>query len=324
MIENSALNQRIESKLKILGAEVLHKVEYPRTDKKLLDYVIKKDGVTTFIKVTHNINTSSSVFKELKRFTNFLNMNALIVADKINEENVIDGVLHIKDRVGIVQVKTILNVAKGEKVYIYEFKGAFYVKIDGRKLRELRERKGYGLSELAKRVGASMKALHMYEEGLIDMTVEKAYRFIEIFDKEFEEALKEVDIFRDRIQDSSVHRRSLYNKEDEVKQKLAKIFSDQGADAEIFNYLPSDLIVSKKGKRLFVSLIDNKVDSELAIIKAKENKMFSKSLEGVPVNIVNDNTSRDMLREIENYGITLRYGQIAKRDIEIDLESEIN
>jgi len=313
------VDNKVMNELRTLGVEITHKVEYPRSDKKLLDYIVKKEPHTIFIKIVHNLNTNSSIFKELKRFTNFLNMSALVIANKINDDNIIDGVLYIKDKIGIVQAETIHGIAKGEKVYIYEYKGSFYVKIDGEKLKKLRERKGLGLSELAKRIGISIKALRMYEEGLIDMTVERAYRFIEIFDREFEEVLKEVDIFADRIQESPHHTKHTYMAENDVKQKLIKIFGDQGAHVEAFSYLPSDLIVSKKSSKIFISLINSKVDMESAILKVKENKMLSKSLNGIPVNIVNDDASREMIKEIESYGTTLKLSQIAKYGIDLDL-----
>ncbi|MEM3980053.1 MAG: helix-turn-helix domain-containing protein, partial [Ignisphaera sp.] len=269
------LVQMIEQNLRALRAEVVHKVEYPRSDKKLLDYIVKRDNETSFIKLIQNVSTVSNFFMELKKLTNFLNINALIIADKINDEKILDGVLHIRDRVGIVQTRTINEMAYGERVYIYEYKGMFYVKIDGRKLRELRHKKGYRLGELAKTVGTTPKALQMYEEGLIDMSVEKAYRFMEVFAKDFEDVLREVDIFKDRITDSSAHRRNVTIKEDKVKQKLLKVIIDQGAEAESFTYLPSDIIANKRGARVFISLIDDKISIDIAIAKAKENKIIS-------------------------------------------------
>jgi len=269
-----------------------------------------------------NVNTISNLFKELKKFANFLNINVLIIADKINDEGILEGVLHIRDRVGIVQTRTINEMAYGERVYIYEYKGMFYVKIDGRKLRELRCKKGYGLSELAKTIGATPKALQMYEEGLIDMSVEKAYRFMELFAKEFEDVLREVDIFKDRIIDSSIHRRNLTTKDDEVKQKLLKVIIDQGAEAELFNYLPSDIIANKRGVRIFISFIDDKVSVEAAVVKAKENKIISSVLDGVSINIVKDEAQREVIREIEDYGIILKYNNVTKHGL--DLERDLS
>lgn len=317
---DNKLVQIVEHNLRALRAEVVHKVGYPRSDKKLLDYIVRRDNETSFIKLMQNVNTASNFFKELKKLANFLNINVLIIADKINDEGILEGVLHIRDRVGIVKTRTINEMAQGERVYIYEYKGMFYVKIDGKKLRELRHKKGYRLSELAKTVGTTSKALQMYEEGLIDMSVEKAYRFMELFAKEFEDVLREVDIFKDRIIDSSVHRRNVAIKEDEAKQKLLKVIIDQGVEAESFTYLPSDIIANKRGVKVFISLIDDKVGVDTAIAKAKENKIISSTLDGIPINIVKDDTQREIIKEIEDYGITLKYNHVTKCGLDLECE----
>uniref|UniRef100_A0A7C2VB32 Putative HTH-type transcriptional regulatory protein ENO77_02220 n=1 Tax=Ignisphaera aggregans TaxID=334771 RepID=A0A7C2VB32_9CREN len=314
------LTQSIESKLKALNAEILHKVGYPRHGKKLLDYIARKDREVAFVKSIQNVNTLGTIFKELKRLSCFLNVNALVIADKFNDEPMLDGVLHIRDRVGVVKIDTLNGITKGDKVYVYEYKGMYYVKIDGEKLRGLRIRKGYGLRELARTVGASIKALQMYEEGLIDMSIEKAYRFMELFAEEFEEVLKEVDIFRDRIIDPHTHRRSTVPKEDEDKQKLLEAMSCQGAEAEAFNHLPSDIIVNKDGIRIFMTIIDNNIDAESAITKAKENRAFSRLLDGIATNIVKDSVPSELVKEIENYGTTLKYETITRGGLKLERE----
>ncbi|MEM0371210.1 MAG: helix-turn-helix domain-containing protein, partial [Ignisphaera sp.] len=236
----------------------------------------------------------------------------IVIADRINDREVEEGVLHIRDRIGIVQPKTVKDFVKGDKVYIYEFKGMYYVKIDGKKLRELRIRKGYGLHELANAVGVSVKALQKYEEGAIDMSIEKAYRFIEIFNNEFEQVLKEVDIFRDRIVENIDKRREVMN---EIRGNLEKIvlvdkLVKQGVEAEFFEYIPSDVILSIGKKKVFISIIDSSMDDTTALSKSYENKHVSQVLNGVAVNIVKDGVPGSIIREVEGYGIVYRYNDI--------------
>lgn len=318
--------QNIEQSLQALDLEILCKVSYPRLEKRLVDYIVKtrmEEGIA-FVKFTRNINTISNYFRELKKLTSFLKINALVVTDKINDESIVEGVLHIRDRVGIIQTETLIEVAKGNRVYIYEFKGMYYVKINGRKLRELRLRKGYGLNELAKAIGTSVKALQKYEEGLIDMSVEKAYRLAKLFDEDFEHILNEVDIFKDRIIQTFSSRRMSMAKEkemDEVRHRLLELLASQGMEAESFNYLPSDIIVKNKKIRAFISLIDNRIDIKSAIMKAQENKTISKIFDGTPVNVVKEGTSSEIMKEIENLGITFKYEHITKQGL--DLKREI-
>lgn len=312
MLEESRVVENIEESLQLFNAQILHKLGFPLSEKRTLDCIIKKDNDIVFMKISKKTCTKHFVFKELKKLTEFLKINAIVIADRINDREVEEGVLHIRDRIGIVQPKTVKDFVKGDKVYIYEFKGMYYVKIDGKKLRELRIRKGYGLHELANAVGVSVKALQKYEEGAIDMSIEKAYRFIEIFNNEFEQVLKEVDIFRDRIVENIDKRREVMN---EIRGNLEKIvlvdkLVKQGVEAEFFEYIPSDVILSIGKKKVFISIIDSSMDDTTALSKSYENKHVSQVLNGVAVNIVKDGVPGSIIREVEGYGIVYRYNDI--------------
>lgn len=321
MRASNGKTENIESSLQALNAEIVHRAQFPKPEKRLLDYIVKRENDITFVKLAKSIHTTSSLFKELKRLSSFLKINVLLISDKINYENTVEGVLHIKDRVGIIRPKTVHNIIKGEKVYIYEFKGMYYVKINGEKLRKLRLKKGYGLSELAKVVGTSVKALQKYEEGSMDMSVEKAYRFIELFDKEFEYVLKEVDIFRDRIIQSVQRKNPLNIRSDELRYRVLRQLIDESDEIELFNYFPSDMILNKKGARVFITLIDNRIDIDTAISKARENREVSRVLHGIPISIVDEDTTSDIVKELEEYGMVYRCSDITKHGI--DLNSEL-
>lgn len=73
-------------------------------------------------------------------------------------------------------------------------------------------------------LGVSVKALQKYEENEIDMSVEKAYRFLEIFGDDFEEVLSDIDIFSDRITKAEGHEEGivLRRKENDKDMKLRK------------------------------------------------------------------------------------------------------
>lgn len=310
----------VEEILETLNIQILHKTKFPISEKRLLDYIAKRGGDVTVIKLLKEICTSSSIFRELKKLLNLLKLNALLIADKINSESIVEGVLHIRDRVGIVQFKTIQNIAKGESVYVYEYKGMYYVKIDGKKLRELRLRKRYSLGELAKAIGISIKALQKYEDEAIDMSIEKAHRFIEIFGEDFVETLKEVDLFNHRIIDTVKKTyATLIKEEDRHRYRLLSKLISQGIDeVELFNYFSSDIIFSKKGIKVFVSLINDEMDPDTAILKAKENMTISQLLNGVPVNVVNGRIPNNVTRELEEYGTVYKYEDVDKYGIDLE------
>ncbi|MEM1542227.1 MAG: hypothetical protein QW101_05155 [Ignisphaera sp.] len=310
--ESRTTVENIEKSLQLFNAQIVHKLGFPLSEKRTLDCIIKKDNEIVFMKVSKRTYTKHFVFKELKKLTEFLKINAVLIADRINDREVEEGVLHIRDRIGIVQPKTVKDFVKGDKVYIYEFKGMYYVKIDGKKLRELRIKKGYGLHELANAVGISVKALQKYEDEAIDMSVEKAYRFIEIFNNEFEQVIKEVDIFRDRIVENIDKRREIVNdfRGNQEKIILVDKLVKQGVEAEFFDYIPSDIILSIDKKKVFISIIDRDMDNTTALSKSYENKHVSQVLNGIAVNIVKDDVPGSIIRGVESCGIVYKYNDI--------------
>lgn len=316
MFEENAL-ENIEKSLRILNVQILNKLEFPQTEKRTLDRIAKRDNDIVFMKIIKNVCTKNYIFKELKKLTEFLKINALVIAERINNDEVEEGVLHIKDKIGIVKPKTIFDSAKGCKIYIYEFKGMYYVKIDGKKLRELRIKKRYGLGGLAKTVGISVKALRDYEDGLIDMSIEKAYRFVEIFGKEFELALKEVDIFKDRITSSTTTRPREVNLSEMRTSSREKIilvrkFIEHGINAECFEYMPSDIILDVGKKKVFISIITSDVNSEIALSKSYYNKSISQTLNGTAATIVGDDISKDVIKNVESWSIVYKYSEFVK------------
>ncbi|MEM2627458.1 MAG: hypothetical protein QW775_04330, partial [Ignisphaera sp.] len=59
-----------------------------------------------------------------------------------------------------------------------------------------------------------------------------------------------------------------------------------------------------------------------AVVKAKENKIISSVLDGVSINIVKDEAQREVIREIEDYGIILKYNNVTKHGL--DLERDLS
>ncbi|MEM1608473.1 MAG: hypothetical protein QXG81_04285, partial [Ignisphaera sp.] len=162
--------------VKARGTNILHKVTYPRD--RSVDHIIEHKNCKTLLKFADNISSRGRLYQELKKLSKELNVNSLIVANKLNDEMLMHEVLYIRGRLGLVSTYTIKHYAAGDKVFVYEYNGMLYVKIDGKKLKALREQKGFRIHELANAVGVSAKALKDYEDDKMDMTVERAYRFL--------------------------------------------------------------------------------------------------------------------------------------------------
>ncbi|MCS7110974.1 MAG: helix-turn-helix domain-containing protein [Ignisphaera sp.] len=288
------------------GVRILHKVSFPVGEKKSVDYIAMYDRDKILLKIERRVSSKDRVFQELKKLSRALNVNALIIADRFNSEKTLDDVLYIRDRVGIVSRETLDSVTSGERVYIYEYSGMYYVKINGRKLQRLRTKMGYSLHELAQSAGISSKALQKYEEGEMDMSAERAYRFMELFGALFEEVLRSVDIFRDRIVRSE---RRLYTREryrevesGDRRYKLALKLSDLGADVEVFDTIPTDLLLQLSDVRVFMTYINGRYSSPSVELKCRDNKSLASTFNGLAISVIDGSHSRESIDIAEDIG----------------------
>ncbi|MEM0026313.1 MAG: helix-turn-helix domain-containing protein [Ignisphaera sp.] len=306
---------------KTRGTNILHRVTYPRD--RSVDHIIEYKNCKTLIKFSNNISSRSRLYQELKKLSKELNVNSLIVANKLNDEMLMHEVLYIRGRLGIVSMYTIKHYATGDKVFVYEYNGMLYVKIDGKKLKTLREKKGFRVHELANAVGVSARALKDYEDGKIDMTIERAYRFLEIFGNEFEDVIEEVDIFRDRIIQKETEGHS-YNRKvsTDKRTKIVDKLRSYGLEANVYNSIPSDIITSDESIRFFISYIERNLSEDDIRSKCENNYFFAKTFRGTPLVVVDDDIDKSNILSVEEYGYVSKVSNIEQLAREIVEETK--
>ncbi len=292
----------------LLGSniKILHKMSFPVGEKKSVDYIAMHNRDKILLKIERVISSKDRVFQELKKLSRALNVNALLIANRFNSEETLEDVLYIRDRVGVISRETLDNVARGGKIYIYEYSGMYYVKIDGKKLQRLRIKMGYSLHELANIIGISSKALQKYEEDKMDMSVEKAYRFMELFGELFEDVVRDINIFRDRIVKSELkmHGKEKYReiKPSDKRYKLALKLLDLGVDVEVFTTIPTDILLQHNNVRMFITYINGRYSSSSIKLKCRDNKSFATTFNGLAISIIDDVQSRDSIDVAEDVG----------------------
>lgn len=289
-----------------IGAKEVYEISYPKGER-AVDYVTVMSEDKVLVKVSKRLSSKSRSFQELKSLSRDLSVNAVIVAEKFNNENLIEDVMLIRNRIGIIARRTLSSLAKGGKVLVYEFNGRYYIKVQGSALRELRLRRNLSVYELATMVGVSPKTLRKYEESEIDMSVEKAFKFIEIFGDDFENVVREVDVFRDRIVVIKDNRGGVSEGEGlglrknltPIINKLKKLGAES---ANPYSLIPPDIIAQIRGLRVFISYIDHSLDLEDVEGKCRYNKMLSKLFNGVAVAVLNNGSvNQDVISIAENF-----------------------
>ncbi len=152
-----------------------------------------------FIKVVVNIDTvTEEQAEDLKRLASFFKASPLIVGLRTKNSELEEGVVYERFGVYALSPETLYHViAESELPAIFAERGGFYVRINGKLLRELREKHGYSVNELARILGVSRKSILNYEKGEQAVSLDVAVRLEELFDEPLAEPL---DVLHSRVE----------------------------------------------------------------------------------------------------------------------------
>jgi putative transcriptional regulator len=141
------------------------------------DLAARRDGELLLAKVLTNVDgLTESVAQELRLIARYLDAAPVVVGERSSSRALEDGAVYVRYGVSIVTLETLREyMEEGVAPLVYAAPGGFYVNLDGKHLRRLREERGLSLGDLAQAAGVSRRAIGMYEEGMGAM-VEVAMR----------------------------------------------------------------------------------------------------------------------------------------------------
>lgn len=163
------------------------------------DLVASRLFLLLFIKATVNIDTiTEEQAEDLKRLAKFFKASPLIVGLRSKSGEFEEGVVYERFGIYALRPETLYDaLLNNELPAVFAERGGLYVRINGELLRELREKHGYSVNELAQLLGVSRKSLLNYERGEQAVSLDVAIQLEEIFD----EALAEpIDILRAKVE----------------------------------------------------------------------------------------------------------------------------
>lgn len=236
-------------------------VEGPR--KYCFNISAKRDDLLLFIKILTNIDCiTETQANELKFVASLFNAKTLVVGEKNRRQKIEDDAIYIRYGIPTINVTTLAHILKN-KMYplIYAKRGGYYVRINGRLLRELRERMGLSLGELAEMVGVSRRAIYEYERDKMDATLDTAIKLEELFHIAI---LKPIEIFNwiFDFSEEQLHP-SLTSFEKLVNAIFAKLgmkimFTDH-TPFDAISVLKKEFIITGLSDKLTKSIIENKI-----------------------------------------------------------------
>ena len=189
------LAARTEAILRSHGYRVA-RIEYPvEHDKRSIDLVAVRGEKPLLVKVAEDAaSVATGDVRELQGCSRVLHGAGLVVAERDAGEEIDDIVAH--ERMGVYVVSPQgLEAALHGSIYVVKRQKSFYMRVDGRRLREARLEKGYSLGDVASMLSVSRRSVYLYEqeESLVSLPV--ALKLMEIFG---EDIFKPFDVIEEQ------------------------------------------------------------------------------------------------------------------------------
>jgi putative transcriptional regulator len=275
-------------------------IEYPRDiERRSVDVAVElKDGRKMLLKVAWDLDSvSKREAGELSAISSTLNVPTLIISETQGRVRLVSGVVYEKSSVKVVNAETLdTYLADREGPVIYQERDSFKLSIDGEKLKERRMERGLSLGDVALSVGVTRKAVYEYERGLMEPTIDKGEKLVELFG---EDILKPVNLLEPASK--AGHQQSLRFDSD-IERRAATLLEEKGYRVFHARRTVSDIGGAKRESRLLLAVKHKKESIEGLLEKSIYLERLSKIVRSEAATLVEDS---GLARALSNEGITV-------------------
>ncbi len=157
-------------------------LEYPVNERKSIDLIARRGNEKFLIKVSYEVdNVGHREAYELSAISDVFGGLGVLIGKKAKKKELEDFVVYERHGLPAITPETLKELIENERIYVYADRGGYYVRIDGRKLREKREERNMSLGDIAYLLGVSRKAVYEYERSKMNLSLTTALRLVEIF-----------------------------------------------------------------------------------------------------------------------------------------------
>jgi putative transcriptional regulator len=131
------------------------------------DLLARRDSQLIILKVLKNIDALSPQDADrLRELSALFHARPLIVGETSGASDLEDGVVYTRYGIGILTGPSLEEyLLRGVPPFLVSSPGGIFARIDGARLRELREDRGISLGALASVAGVTRRTIQLYEEG---------------------------------------------------------------------------------------------------------------------------------------------------------------
>jgi putative transcriptional regulator len=138
------------------------------------DLIARRDSLVLIVKVLKNIDAlDPSEAARLRELSGLFGGSVILVGESSGASELEAGVVYNRYGIPIVVEESLRDyLAQGVPPFLFSSPGGIFARIDGARLRELRESRRLSLGALAGIAGVSRRTIQLYEEGAgAEMTV---------------------------------------------------------------------------------------------------------------------------------------------------------
>ncbi len=240
------LLENVDNVLRMHGFRVQH-IRYPdEPSRRSIDVIAVGDEGELLVKVVNDVDMlTGGDLRELNACGSVLGASALVVAEAEKGDEIDPMVAIEKGGAFVVGVEGLESALRGS-VYVIRRQSNYYMRVDGRRLRERRLEKGYSLGDVASMLSVSRRSIYLYEqeESLVSLPV--ALKLMELFG---DDIFKPFDIMHGEEQGGREGRTYAVLTQSASRTQLARILASMGYSVVATRRIPPDIVASKEGRR---------------------------------------------------------------------------
>jgi len=164
------------------------------------DLVAKREGQVALMKMYGNIgNVSVEDASELQTISGYLSATPFFICNENRRKPLEDDTVYSRYNICTITLKTLEDITlHGMYPLVEAGPGGYYVRLDGNRIRERRQKLGLSIGKLADMIGISRRTLYGYEKDMAKASVSVAYNLEWILGAP---VVKSVDVFQSSSQE---------------------------------------------------------------------------------------------------------------------------
>ncbi|MFN7105509.1 MAG: helix-turn-helix domain-containing protein [Pyrobaculum sp.] len=146
--------------------------------------------------------------KDLKILSQFTNTSAICIVSSIRGRVLQRGLFYLKDDVAFVSLATFIDILDNKPPAFKLSHGVITAAVDGKKLREMREKSRMSLSALASELGVSRETVYRYEREEVEAPIRVAQKLVSMFG---DEVIRKMEINKPEVTPEEIKSREMDN-----------------------------------------------------------------------------------------------------------------